>query len=109
MKSRKRIHNQIQSRLKRIEKLLQETVELRKEQLTLTDKMYRYEEKEVEVLVSGRPKKYETRLQGIRYWTDFFLDEDTGKKIALERSEIVKENGKWLIADSVTFKLKIND
>ena len=53
-------------------------------------------EKEEEVIISRRPKKTEMKLMGRIHWYEDMEDVDTGGKTKIERSQIVKINGKWL-------------
>ena len=67
-------------------------VELQKQYYLLCDKEQWFTEKEETV---GRGRTKETRLVGRINWKDYFVDDDTGKKIEIERSEIVRINGVW--------------
>lgn len=43
----------------------------------------------------GRGKTKETALIGYVNWKECFVDEDTGKKIFIERKTAVRKNGEW--------------
>lgn len=37
-------------------------------------------------------------LVGRYFWTEEFVDEDSGESVFIERSQIVRENGEWVIS-----------
>ena len=83
----------------KIKQLEAEIIELRKEGMLLCDKKQWFTEAEEEVLICGRPKKYETRLIGRIHWMETFKDEGTpdgSGDITLERKQTVRVNGEWL-------------
>jgi hypothetical protein len=83
----------------KINQLKAEIIELRKEDMLLCDKNQWFTEQEEEVLICGRPKKYETKLIGRIHWKETFKDEDKpdGKgDIVVERKQTVRVNGGWL-------------
>ena len=83
----------------KIKQLEAEIIELRKEGLLLSDKKQWFTEAEEEVLICGRPKKYETKLIGRIHWIETFKDEDQqdgSNDIKLERKKIVRVNSEWL-------------
>jgi hypothetical protein len=85
----------IDAKIEKIKQLKTEITELRKESILLSDKHQQFTEKEEEVLICGRPKKYETKLIGRIHWKDDFVDEDTGDVITIDRTQIVRINGEW--------------
>lgn len=85
----------IDAKIEKIKQLKTEITELRKESILLSDKHQQFTEKEEEVLICGRPKKYETKLIGRIHWKDDFVDEDTGDVITIDRTQIVRVNGEW--------------
>lgn len=96
MKTRKQITKAIEAKFEKIKTLKAEIIELRKEDLLLNDKKQQFTEKDEEVLISGRPKKYETRLVGRIHWKEDFVDEDNGSVITIDRSQVVRVNGEWI-------------
>lgn len=85
----------VEAKIEKIKQLKTEIIELNREAVLLTDKKQQFTEKEEEVLICGRPKKYETKLIGRIHWKDYFIDEDTGEKICIDRTQIVRINGEW--------------
>jgi len=96
MKRRSTIRKQEKTKIDKIKKLQKEITELRKEDMLLCDKAQQFTEKEEEVIICGRPKKYETRLIGRIHWKEDFVDEDTGKVFSINRKQTVRVNGEWL-------------
>lgn len=80
----------------KIKQLETEIIELRKEGMLLCDKTQRFKESEEDVLICGRPKKYETKLIGRIHWKEDFIDEDTGDVVTIERKKTVRVNGEWV-------------
>jgi hypothetical protein len=72
--------------------LKEKETELCREFITMSGEGCKYDEKNREI---GRGKNKYTIKEGRYYWTEFFKDEDTGQKIAIERSRPVKEDGVW--------------
>lgn len=97
MRDRKIIQSEINSKILAISKLRQEIKELSIENAQLCDKKQWYIEKEETRIVSKKPKVVETVMVGRNYWIEYFLDEDTGKKFPIERNEVVRVNGEWLL------------
>ena len=92
---RSTINKMIDAKIEKIKQLKTEITELSRESILLSDKHQQFTEKEEEVLICGRPKKYETKLIGRIHWKEDFIDEDTGDVITIDRSQIVRINGKW--------------
>lgn len=92
---RSTIDKMVQAKIDKIKQLKTEIIELNREAVLLTDKKQQFTEKEEEVLICGRPKKYETQLIGRIHWKDYFMDDDTGEKIWINRTQIVRVNGEW--------------
>ena len=95
VRGRADINQEIAEKLELIAQIKTEIVALKKEELLLCDEHQRFEEKEEEITISRRPKKTEKRLIGRIHWKEEFKDEDTGKGIWIERSQIVRVNGVW--------------
>jgi hypothetical protein len=95
MRRRKTIKNLIDKKKSKIQSLKLEIIELNKEEALLSDKYQQFTEVEEEILVYGRPKKYETKLMGRIHWKEDFIDEDTGDVITIDRSRLVRINGEW--------------
>jgi len=85
----------VEAKLEKIKQIKTEIIELNREAVLLSDKKQQFTEKEEEVLICGRPKKYETKLIGRIHWKDDFVDEDTGDVITIDRTQIVRINGEW--------------
>jgi hypothetical protein len=96
MKRRSTIRKQESNKIRKIEQLKKEIIELRKEDMLLCDKTQWFTEEEEEVLICGRPKKYETRLVGRIHFIEDFVDEDTNEVFQVERKQTVRVNGEWL-------------
>ena len=82
----------------KIEQLKTEIIEIRKEAMLLCDKKQWFTEQNEEVLICGRPKKYETKLIGRVHWMETFKDEgkpDGSGDIEIERKQTVRINGEW--------------
>lgn len=90
------MQNKIKNRLDKIEKLQSEIKELERKIMTTSDSKQQYVEVNEEVLVCGRPKKYETKLIGRLNWKQHFTDEDTGESVTIDRSTLVKVNGEFV-------------
>ena len=97
MKRRSTIRKQESNKIRKIEQLKKEIIELRKEDMLLCDKTQWFTEEEEEVLICGRPKKYETRLVGRIHFIEDFVDEDTNEVFQVERKQTVRVNGEWLL------------
>lgn len=90
------ITRKIKSKQKKIEQLRNEILELRRQDTLFSDKNQWFEEKEEDVLISGRPKKYEKKLVGRVHWREKFFDEsDPKNSIIIDRQQIVRINGEW--------------
>ena len=93
---RYQIINKINNKIKAIEKLRAEIIVLKKQNLKFSDKNMQYVEANEEVLISNRPKVYETKLIGRTNFKNTFTDEDTGQKIVIDRSVVVTVNGEFI-------------
>lgn len=89
------LHKKIYSKQEQIEKLKSEIVELNKQNFLLSDKQQQFVEENEEVLICGRPKKYETKLIGRVNWKQKFEDGDGGF-VMIDRSLVVRVNGEWV-------------
>jgi len=96
MRRRSTIRKEEARKIAKIEKLKQEVIDLRKEDMLCCDKKQWFTEQEEEVLICGRPKKYETKLIGRIHWNEDFVDEDDGRVVTIERRQTVRVNGDWL-------------
>ena len=94
-RTRKQIKKLIKNKHDKIKQLDSEIIALNREAILLSDKTQRFVEKEEEVLICGRPKKYETRLIGRVFWKQEFKDQDTGEPFTIERNVTVRVNGVW--------------
>ncbi len=95
MRRRQTIKNLIDKKCSKIKALKSEIIELKREGILLSDKYQQFTEEEEDVLICGRPKKYETKLIGKIHWKEDFVDEDTHEVITINRSQIVRVNGEW--------------
>jgi hypothetical protein len=97
--NRAKIKKSIYAKAKRIEELRSEIRELRIRDMLLCDKHQRYYEKTVErkIRKSGKPIEIKNEVRGYVTWKEKFKDEDNGKFITIERHEIVRVDGEWLI------------
>ena len=96
MSKRAELRKQIQSNQEMIEKLRAENLKLQREDWMLSDETQWYEEKEILVTISKRPKVVEKQIRGFIKWNQEFKDEATGESISIERSQVVKINGKFV-------------
>ena len=95
--TRKEINALIESKKQSIQDFKNEISELRKQELLMSDEQQQYYEKEVEVVISRRPKKVETQLHGFIKWKEYFKDEDRpDEPIEIERNMVVRVNGEWV-------------
>lgn len=96
--TREIIKNKIDETIEKINFYKAELEKLEKEDLLFSDDQQWFVEKEEEVKFRQNRKLIkETRLIGRVYWKEHFVDEDTGKLIEIERSQKVRENGKFII------------
>lgn len=96
-KTRKQIEAKIQKNKDLIAKLKKENNDLYYESLLISDNEQKYIEEEREVVVSKRPKVTKKVLFGMIQWDENFRDEDTGKVVTIQRHQIVKEDGVWVV------------
>lgn len=96
-KTRKQIEAKIQKNKQLILELKKENNDLYYESLLLTDKEQQYIEEEREVYVTKRPKVTKKVLVGMVRWNEDFRDEDTGKIVTIQRHQVVKEDGNWVV------------
>ncbi len=84
----------VENEIKERKKLIQQ---LRRESYLLSDKEQWYTEEMRTVTISKRPKVTKEVLFGYINWIDGFLDEYTGKVIKIERCQVVKKDGHWIV------------
>jgi hypothetical protein len=95
--NRQEITSTIKAKYEQIEVLKNEIIELKKQGILLSDEQQQYYEKEVEVVISRRPKVSEKQLHGFIKWKEYFKDEDRpDEPIEIERNMLVRVNGDWL-------------
>jgi hypothetical protein len=97
MSKRKEIEAKIQANKDLIAQLKKSNNDLYYESLLLSDDEQQYFEEEREVVVSKRPKVTKKVLFGMVRWNEDFRDEDTGEVITIERHQVVKEDGNWVV------------
>jgi len=93
--TRKEINDLIQSKKVEIEHLKNEISELRKKEILMSDEQQQYYEKEVEVIVSKRPKVVEKQLHGFIKWKETHKDQSSNEPIIIERNMVVTVNGEF--------------
>lgn len=99
MTQRKEILEKIQSNLLRIAEIEKENHTLKIQEYMLCDDEQRYEEKEeiIKVRENGKIIKKQFTVGRI-YWQEYFEDGDNpGQGVTVERSQVVRENGIWII------------
>lgn len=104
MRNRKQISNKVKKNLEKIKALEEQNIELLIESYLLSDKIQKYTEQEENILICGRPKKFETKTIGRIHWEEHFVDEETGNVISIERTQVVRVNGEWLCRKTTSFK-----
>jgi hypothetical protein len=96
MKTREDIEAQINSNIKKIYELKTANQELRKESILLSDdKQWFTEENQTITKTVNRKKIKEEHLIGRIHWNEEFKDSDTGEPIVIERTQVVRIDGKW--------------
>lgn len=94
---RKNLDARIHSNSKKIAKLLLENIKLKQEAMLLSDdKQWYAEAMEPTIPEDARKKKIE-KLIGRIHWNEDFKDDDTGETVSIERSEIVRVDGEWVV------------
>lgn len=96
MRRRSTIVKLINKKEELIKSLENEIVNLNREGALLSDKKQQFTEENQDILICGRPKKYETRLIGKIHWREGFTDQDTGEVVFIDRSQVVRVNGEWI-------------
>lgn len=91
--TRNQIERKIKAKEAKITSLQKELIQLERDNLMFCDKYQWFTEKEE---TSGRGKRVKTVLIGRVHWLEDFIDEDNGEIISIERSRVVKREGKWL-------------
>lgn len=91
------INKKIEKKFNQIEKLKDDILNLKRQSALISDKNQQFIEEIEDVLVSGRPKKYEKKLVGRIRWKDKYVDEDDPKHpIIIDRTQVVRINGEWV-------------
>lgn len=83
----------------KIEELKRDNIELAKQAILLSDEKQQFIEK-----IESHPRaKYQRKdnyldgkLVGRIHWKEDFKDEDTGEKITIDRSRLVRIDGEWV-------------
>lgn len=99
--NREEIQKEIENKKAQIRELRNQIQELYQQDCLLCDDEQWYTEEEEVTVVSKRPKKTEKHLIGRIHWISSFRNEDYPEDDArgwtkVERTEIVKVDGKWL-------------
>jgi len=92
---RYQIAKKIANKERQLKKIEIDILELKRQNCLLTDKNQQFIEENEEVLISGRPKKYETKLIGRVNWKQKFEDGDGGF-VTIDRSLVVRVNDEWV-------------
>lgn len=95
MLTRKAIEKKIKINEDKIKALNQQNRNLYLQSLEISDKQQQYSEHEIEIINDDEEK--EKVVMGKVSYTEYFLDEDTGKHIPIKRSYFVKRNGIWIV------------
>ena len=96
--TREIIKNKIDETIEKINFYKAELRRLEEEDILFSDEQQWFIEKEEEVKFRENRKLIkETRLIGRIYWKEHFEDEDSGELIEIERSQKVRENGKFIV------------
>lgn len=96
MSERDKIHESIKSINEQIKRLRKEKDGFLISDMLLSDEDQWYEEKEVEDIISRRPKKTKKVLIGLVCWKEDWADEDTGEVVTINRNVRIREDGEWL-------------
>ncbi len=89
---RQRLVDRIKANDFKIKKLQTENRKLFLESLVLSDGKRWFTE---EMEVHGRGKNKKEYLVGKVHWKEGFKDEDTGRRIFVQRTQVVRIDGKW--------------
>ena len=94
--TRNEIEQKRKENFDKIEALKRENIELAKQAILLTDEVQQFSE-EIESHPKSKyqrkPKYLDGKLVGRIHWKESIKDEDTGKSIEIERSQIVRIDG----------------
>lgn len=96
--TRKQIGKKIHTNSKQINKLKLDNRNLYLQSLLTCDKEQWFKE-EIETVKVREGRKFISKecLIGKVYWNEYYLDEDTGKKVKIERETVVKKDGVWIV------------
>lgn len=98
MRTRRKIEAAINKKKEAIKSLKNEIVELGHEWYLLSDREQQFvEQMETITRRENRKKVTEEKLIGKVTWKEDFIDEDTGKTFSIERCQIVRINGEWIV------------
>jgi hypothetical protein len=90
------INNLIKGKKQHIQNLMNEISELMIQEITMSDEVQQYYEKEVEVIISKKPKETKKQLHGFIKWKQGFLNEINGHTVYIERNKLVTINGELI-------------
>lgn len=97
--TRNEIEQKRKENFDKIEALKRENIELAKQSILLSDEVQQFTE-EIESHPKSKyqrkPNYLDGKLVGRIHWKESFKDEDTGKSIEIERSQIVRIDGEWV-------------
>ena len=75
-------------------------MELRRADMLLSDEYQQFTEsieRHKKVAYQRTPHEYDGKLIGRVHWVENIVDEDTKKVITIERSQVVRVDGKWIV------------
>lgn len=101
MSTRKELEKQIKVTEELIQDHTKDLRDLKIQLLQVNDEVSTYKEgyEDVEIYEKRRktPTRTERRLIGRRYFTQYFEDESTGEKVAIDRKLVVREDDNWYL------------
>lgn len=97
--TRNEIEQKKRDNFDKIESLKRENIELSRQSMLLSDEKQQFTEE-----IESHPKlkymrdanKLDGKLVGRIHFIDHFMDEDAGKEISVNRSQIVRIDGEWV-------------
>lgn len=92
MIKREILREKIKRTEQQISKLKNKFLDLRRQDLLLSDKVQQFVE---EHEINGRGKNKRSRLVGRVFWDEDFEDKGTGEFITIKRSIVVRVDGEW--------------
>jgi vacuolar-type H+-ATPase subunit I/STV1 len=98
VKTRNQLVGEAKAKREQIEKLKEEIAEINKQYMLLSDaEQWFTEEEETRTERVSRKKVEITELIGRINWTERFKDDDSDDFIDIDRSQVVRINGEWVV------------